>query len=52
MEKEQGEQLIAAAEENSGDGLEIKLGGDPIYQAQGSSRAPRASASSAPRSSC
>ena len=37
MEKEQGEQLIAAAEENSGDGLEIKLGGDPIYQAQGSS---------------
>ncbi len=34
MEKEQGEQLIAAAEEHSGDGLEIKLGGDPIYQAQ------------------
>ena len=34
VEKEQGEQLIAAAEENSGDGLEIKLGGDPIYQAQ------------------
>ena len=37
MEKEQGEQLIAAAEENSGDGLSIKLGGDVIYQAQGSS---------------
>ena len=34
MEKEQGEELIAAAEEHSGDGLEIKLGGDPIYQAQ------------------
>ena len=34
MEKEQGEDLIAAAEDNSGDGLEIKLGGDPIYTAQ------------------
>jgi putative drug exporter of the RND superfamily len=34
MDKEQGEQLIAAAEDNSGEGLEIKLGGDPIYQAQ------------------
>ncbi len=32
--KEDGEKLIAAAEANSGDGLEIKLGGDPIYQAQ------------------
>ncbi|HZA89280.1 MAG TPA: MMPL family transporter [Solirubrobacterales bacterium] len=32
--KEDGEKLIAAAEENSGDGLEIKLGGDPIYAAQ------------------
>jgi putative drug exporter of the RND superfamily len=32
--KEDGEKLIAAAEDNSGDGLEIKLGGDPIYQAQ------------------
>jgi RND superfamily putative drug exporter len=32
--KEDGEKLIAAAEENSRDGLEIKLGGDPIYQAQ------------------
>ena len=34
VEKEDGEQLIAAAEANSDDGLEIKLGGDPIYQAQ------------------
>ncbi|MGH2985377.1 MAG: MMPL family transporter, partial [Solirubrobacterales bacterium] len=34
VEKEQGEQLIDAAEANSGDGLEIKLGGDPIYRAQ------------------
>jgi putative drug exporter of the RND superfamily len=34
VEKVQGEELIAAAEDNSGDGLEIKLGGDPIYQAQ------------------
>ncbi len=32
--KEDGEKLVAAAEENSGDGLEIELGGDPIYQAQ------------------
>src|SRR5215203_560178 len=32
--KEDGEKLIAAAEENSGDGLQIKLGGDPIYAAQ------------------
>ncbi len=37
VEKKQGEQLIAAAEDNDGNGLEIKLGGDPIYQAQGSS---------------
>lgn len=34
VEKEQGEELLAAAEAHSGDGLEIKLGGDPIYQAQ------------------
>jgi RND superfamily putative drug exporter len=34
IEKKQGEQLIDAAERNDGDGLEIKLGGDPIYQAQ------------------
>jgi putative drug exporter of the RND superfamily len=32
--KKDGEQLIAAAEDNSGDGLEIKLGGDPILRAQ------------------
>jgi len=36
VEKEQGEELIDAAEANSGDGLQIKLGGDPIYAAQGS----------------
>jgi putative drug exporter of the RND superfamily len=35
--KKSGEKLIDAANGNSGDGLEIKLGGDPIYQAQGSS---------------
>ncbi len=34
VEKEDGEKLIAAAEGNSGDGLEIELGGDPIYTAQ------------------
>ena len=34
VSKEDGEKLIAAAERNSGDGLEIKLGGDPIYTAQ------------------
>jgi RND superfamily putative drug exporter len=34
--KEDGEQLIDAAEANDGGGLEIELGGDPIYQAQGS----------------
>jgi putative drug exporter of the RND superfamily len=32
--KEDGEKLVAAAEENSRDGLEIRLGGDPIYRAQ------------------
>jgi len=32
--KEDGEKLIAAAEKNSGDGLQIKLLGDPIYAAQ------------------
>ncbi|MGZ5419539.1 MAG: MMPL family transporter [Solirubrobacterales bacterium] len=32
--KESGEKLISLAEENDGDGLEIKLGGDPIYAAQ------------------
>ncbi|MGN6816019.1 MAG: MMPL family transporter [Solirubrobacterales bacterium] len=34
VKKEQGEALIAAAEANSGSGLEIKLGGEPIYLAQ------------------
>jgi RND superfamily putative drug exporter len=34
--KEDGERLIAAAEGNSGGDLEIKLGGEPIYTAQGS----------------
>jgi putative drug exporter of the RND superfamily len=32
--KGDGEKLIAAAERHGGDGLEIRLGGDPIYQAQ------------------
>jgi RND superfamily putative drug exporter len=32
--KEDGEKLIAAAEKNSREGLQIKLGGDPIYRAQ------------------
>jgi putative drug exporter of the RND superfamily len=34
VKKEQGEQLIDAAEANSGNGLEIKLGGAPVYAAQ------------------
>src|SRR4051812_21239026 len=34
VKKEEGEKLIAAAEKNDGDGLQIKLGGDPIYAAQ------------------
>ena len=34
VKKEQGEELIDAAEANSGSGLEIKLGGEPIYTAQ------------------
>ena len=36
VEKKQGEELIDAADANSGGGLEIKLGGEPIYAAQGS----------------
>ncbi|HEX5990108.1 MAG TPA: MMPL family transporter [Solirubrobacterales bacterium] len=32
--KEDGETLVAAAEDNSGDGLNIELGGDPIVRAQ------------------
>src|ERR671920_1211927 len=35
--KEDGEKLIAAAEKFDGDGLQIKLGGDPIYAAQSQS---------------
>ena len=34
VKKEQGEELIDAAEANSGGGLEIKLGGEAIYTAQ------------------
>jgi RND superfamily putative drug exporter len=34
VKKEQGEALIDAAEANSNGGLEIKLGGEPIYLAQ------------------
>jgi RND superfamily putative drug exporter len=37
FKKEQGEQLINAANDNAGGDLEIKLGGDPIYQAQSQS---------------
>jgi RND superfamily putative drug exporter len=37
VKKKQGEELIDAAEANSGGGLEIKLGGEPIYTAQESS---------------
>ena len=32
--KEDGEKLVAAAEDNSSGGLQIRLGGDPIYRAQ------------------
>ncbi|HEX6602304.1 MAG TPA: MMPL family transporter [Solirubrobacterales bacterium] len=35
--KEDGEKLVAAAEDNSSDGLQIELGGDPILRAQESS---------------
>jgi putative drug exporter of the RND superfamily len=34
VHKAEGEKLIAAANRNSGGGLEIKLGGEPIYAAQ------------------
>jgi RND superfamily putative drug exporter len=34
FEKEDGEKLVDAAEENSTGGLQIELGGDPIYRAQ------------------
>jgi RND superfamily putative drug exporter len=35
VKKEQGEELIDAAEANSGGGLEIKLGGEPVREAEG-----------------
>jgi putative drug exporter of the RND superfamily len=35
--KDQGKQLINAAEDNDGNGTEIRLGGDPIYAAQSQS---------------
>ncbi|HKH64110.1 MAG TPA: MMPL family transporter [Solirubrobacterales bacterium] len=35
--KEDGETLVAAAEDNSTESLQIELGGDPIYRAQESS---------------
>jgi len=34
VKKEQGEELIAAANDNDGAGLQIELGGEPIYAAQ------------------
>jgi putative drug exporter of the RND superfamily len=34
VKKKQGEELIAAAEGNDGSGLQIELGGEPIYTAQ------------------
>jgi RND superfamily putative drug exporter len=34
IKKEQGEELITAAEDNDGAGLQIELGGEPIYIAQ------------------
>jgi RND superfamily putative drug exporter len=37
MTKDQGKQLINAADDNSDNGTEIKLGGDPIYAAQSQS---------------
>ena len=37
VKKADGEKLIAAAEANDGNGMQIELGGDPIYAAQGSS---------------
>jgi RND superfamily putative drug exporter len=35
VKKEQGEELIDAAEASAGDGLQVKLGGEPILIAQG-----------------
>jgi putative drug exporter of the RND superfamily len=37
VKKEDGEKLIDAAERNDGNGLQIELGGDPIYAAQSQS---------------
>jgi RND superfamily putative drug exporter len=37
VSKEDGEKLVAAAEDNSTKSLQIELGGDPIYRAQESS---------------
>jgi putative drug exporter of the RND superfamily len=37
VKKEQGKELIDAAEANDGNGLQIELGGDPIYAAQSQS---------------
>jgi RND superfamily putative drug exporter len=37
VKKEQGEELIDAAERHDGNGMQIKLGGDPIYAAQSQS---------------
>jgi RND superfamily putative drug exporter len=37
VSKEDGEKLVAAAEDNSTESLQIELGGDPIYRAQESS---------------
>jgi RND superfamily putative drug exporter len=37
MTKDQGKQLIDAAQDNDGNGTEIELGGDPIYAAQSQS---------------
>jgi RND superfamily putative drug exporter len=37
VKKEQGKELIDAAEANDGNGVQIELGGDPIYAAQSQS---------------
>jgi RND superfamily putative drug exporter len=36
VKKEQGEELIDAADASAGNGLQVELGGEPIYAAQGS----------------
>ena len=46
--KDEGTQLIDAAQAHDGNGLEIKLGGDPINRAEEQS-SPEGSGSSAPR---